>query len=94
MVFVQNLASLRDVERAFGALGPRQLENIVEVRPDDVIIRRSRRQSFQAIQLALGFLQDFFGKLGFFQAFAQLLRFGLLAALFAQFLLDGAHLLA
>ena len=83
-----------DIERVLACFVPGQLQNVLEISPDDVVIRRAGRQLFEPRQFALGFLANLFRQLGLLQPLAQLLHFGLLAGFFAELLLDRAHLLA
>ncbi len=94
VILVQNLARARDVEFAFDAGLPRQFAQQLQVRAYDVIIRSRRRQSFQPVQLPPGLLLRFLGQAGLFQTFAQQIDFGLFRAALAEFLLNGAQLLA
>ena len=95
MIFVENAARFREIEFVFRRLAPRQFEHEVEIRADDVIVRRRLRQTFQTFQLTFSFGAHVIRQICFFETLAQQLRFSRFARLvFAEFFLNRAHLLA
>src|SRR5262249_13021210 len=89
VIFIQNSPRFRQIEFVFRRLQPRQFENKLEIRADDVVVGRSRRQPLQTLQLTIGFSANFFRKFRLFETLAQQLSLGSLAGfVLAQFLLD------
>ena len=95
MIFVENSSRFGEVQLVFRRFQPRQFQNKLEIRANDVIVRRRRRQSLQSFQLALSFRPHFLRKLCFLEPLAQQFGFGGLACfILAELFLDRAHLLA
>ena len=93
VVVGQDLAGAGDVDDGFAGGGPGKFEDQFKPRAADVVVGRLRGEPVETRHFAIRFFADVVGERGGFQAFAQEFEFGF-AFLAAQFLLDGAQLLA
>ena len=95
MIFVENATRFGELQLVIRRLQPRQFENKLEIRANDVIVRRRRWQALESLQFTIGFGAYFLGKLGLFESLAEHLSFrGLAGFVLAELLLDRAHLLS
>ena len=84
VVALEHVASRADVELFRGLFLPRQVEQPVDIRTDDIVFGRALAHGFHALELALHGFLDGFGVLPFFEALAVLGDFGRALAIFAE----------
>src|SRR6185369_7319807 len=71
VIFIQNTTRFSQIQFIFRRLQPRQLENKLEIRADDVVVGRGGRQALQTLQLTVGFLAHLIWKFGLFETLAE-----------------------
>ena len=95
VVRVEHRARVLEVEVVLGERRPRQREDPLEVRADDAVLGRGRRQLLEPRELAVGRLAHLLGQLAErVEPLAQLGDLGLLRVALAELLLDRLQLLA
>src|SRR5690606_6796927 len=94
VILVEDTPRLRDVDLAFAALVPRQLDEPVEIGADHRVLACPFGHALQALQFLARLLLDFLRHVRLDDELFQLLDLGGAVVAFAQLLLDRAHLLA
>jgi hypothetical protein len=88
VVLVKDFACALEIEVVLCGLVPGQRRDPVEVRTDDAVFRRRRRQLLEPGELPVDGLSDFLRQLELGEPFTQLVDLGLLGVAFAQLVLD------
>src|ERR1041385_4621035 len=94
VVLVEDTADLRDVEVVLGHRVPGQIEDPIEVGPNDRVLGASDLHRAEALQLLLRHLIRFRGKLGLRNPLLETIEVPLIAFVFAELFLDRLELLA
>ena len=94
VVLVEDLPRALEVEVVLGLLRPGQRDDPVEIRADDAVLGRRRRQLLEPRELALGGLERVLGQVLRLDLPAQLGDFRLVLVDLAELLLDRLQLLA
>jgi hypothetical protein len=95
VVLVEHLARFHDVDGGLRLVLPWQVHQPLEVRADHAVLAGAVGHALQALQFLARLLLDFLGHAGLADALLELLELrGRAAFVFAQLLLDRAHLLA
>ncbi len=94
VVLVEHGARVGDVDLLAGTDIPGQRDQQLDIRADDRVLRRDRRNLLQPRKLAQGVLIGLFGHVRLLDLLAQLVDGRGLFVLLAQLLLDGFQLLA
>ncbi|MMZ62190.1 hypothetical protein D1872_243850 [compost metagenome] len=93
MILIQHLFRLGKIEIIFSFIIPWQAKQPVNIITNDSTFRRARWHLFKSINFFKCLLADFVGQAFLIQLGTKFLYFTSTAFLFAQFLLNGFHLL-
>ena len=92
MVGVEHLLGVPDLEVVLGGHRPGELDQPLEVCPDDPVLGRGGRQALEPPELAVCLLARVLGEVRRLDPLAQLVDLRLLLVAFAELLLDGLEL--
>ncbi len=93
MVLIEDPAGFLDVQSVLGPLVPRQVGDPLQVRANDLSLRRLTVYALESPELATHLLASFFRQLQVLESFAQFLYLGV-AVLLAELATDRPQLLA
>ena len=94
VVFVQDVARVRNVEVVLGRHRPGQVDEPFQIGPHHRVFGRLGRDDLEALEFVVGRLERGFGHLGLVDLLAQFVQLAGARVAFAQLLLNGPHLLA